>query len=129
MNYEKESYKNKMENIEEVNLNKDFELLTLLDSLQEQIKYYKNLDLKVSKLEDELYQKQHIKESQEDLFIQIDHFQKILDINSKKYQKLYDEYQNIIGEMEEILSSLNKYKKLCKEQNKEILRAIEILKN
>ena len=118
-----------MENIEEVNLNKDFELLTLLDSLQEQIKYYKNLDLKVSKLEDELYQKQHIKESQEDLFIQIDHFQKILDINSKKYQKLYDEYQNIIGEMEEILSSLNKYKKLCKEQNKEILRAIEILKN
>ena len=129
MNYEKESYKNKMENIEEVNLNKDFELLTFLDSLQEQIKYYKNLDIKVSKLEDELYQKQHIKESQEDLFIQIDHFQKILDINSKKYQKLYDEYQNIIGEMEEILSSLNKYKKLCKEQNKEILRAIEILKN
>ena len=76
MNYQKESDKNNEEYIEDLNLTKDIEMLTLLDSLQEQLKFYKNIEIKLAKLELELYEKNHIKESQEDLFIQIDHFKK-----------------------------------------------------
>ena len=68
------------------------------------------------------------KESQSDLIIQINELQNVIIQKSNDYKLLSFEYENIKREMDLTLNSLKEYKKLTFEQNKEILRAMKIIK-
>jgi hypothetical protein len=104
------------------------DLLLLLDALQ--LKIAEN-ELKLEQCE-ELIDSKNLyecdKASQEDLIIQINELQNQLIQKSKDYELLNFEYENIKKEMDLTVNSLKEFKRISNEQNKQILRAMEIIK-
>ena len=108
--------------------NQDHDLLLLLDALQ--LKVAEN-SLKIDHYEELIDSKtlyECNKESQADLIIQINELQNVLIKKTKDYELLNLEYENIKNEMDLTLNSLKEFKRISIEQNKQILRAMEIIK-
>ncbi len=109
-------------------LNHEEDLIMLLDALQMKIKENKSELEKLKPLEGLEDNNNFHKESQSDLIIQINELQNVIIKKSNDYKLLSFEYENIKREMDLTLNSLKEYKKLTFEQNKEILRAMKIIK-
>lgn len=109
-------------------LNHEEDLIMLLDALQMKIKENKSELEKLKPLEGLEDNNNFHKESQSDLIIQINELQNVIIQKSNDYKLLSFEYENIKREMDLTLNSLKEYKKLTFEQNKEILRAMKIIK-
>ena len=109
-------------------LNHEEDLIMLLDALQMKIKKNKSELEKLKPLEGLEDNNNFHKESQSDLIIQINELQNVIIQKSNDYKLLSFEYENIKREMDLTLNSLKEYKKLTFEQNKEILRAMKIIK-
>ena len=109
-------------------LNHEEDLILLLDALQMKLKENKSELEKLKPLEGLEDNNNFHKESQSDLIIQINELQNVIIQKSNDYKLLSFEYENIKREMDLTLNSLKEYKKLTFEQNKEILRAMQIIK-
>lgn len=121
--------KNKSENknIPEIDIDHN-DLFVLLDFLQEKVKKLNQKEKEFEKFTEKIYDYNFEKQSTIDLFDQINHLQNVLLQKSKEYDSLKFQYNSLIKEVAIIYETLDKYKKLSNEQNKEILRAIDLIK-
>jgi len=121
--------KNKSENNKKPEINTDHnDLLLLLDFLQEKVKKLEKKEIESEELKETIYDYNFEKQSTIDLFDQINHVQNLLLEKIKEYDSLKFQYKSLIKEVSIIYETLDKYKKLSIEQNKEILRAIHLIK-
>lgn len=121
--------KNKFENKKIPESDKDHnDLFLLLDFLQEELKKSKEKEKEYEKYKELTYNYEFHKQSTLDLFEQINHVQDLLFKKIKEYDSLKFKYKNLINEVSIISKTLDRYKKLSNEQNKEILRAIDLIK-
>ena len=104
------------------------DLFILLDFLQEKVKKLDQKEKEFEEMEEQFYDYNFEKKSTMDLFDQINHVQNLLLQKIKEYDSLKFQYKSLIKEVSIIYESLDKYKKLSIEQNKEILRAIHLIK-
>ncbi len=121
--------KNKSENNKKPEINTDHnDLFLLLDFLQEKVKKFDQKEKEFEELQEKIYDYNFEKESTIDLFEQINHVQTLLLQKIKEYDSLKFQYNSLIKEVSIIYETLDKYKKISIEQNKEILRAIDLIK-
>ena len=121
--------KNKSENNKKPEINTDHnDLFLLLDFLQEKVKKLDQKEKEFEEFQEKIYDYNFEKQSTLDLFDQINHVQNLLLQKIKEYDSLRFQYNSLIKEVAIIYEALDKYKKLSIEQNKEILRAIHLIK-
>ena len=121
--------KNKSENNKKPEINADQnDLFLLLDFLQEKVKKLDQKEKEFEEFQEKIYDCNFEKQSTLDLFDQINHLQNLLHQKFKEYESLKFQYNSLIKEVSIIYETLDKYKKLSIEQNKEILRAIDLIK-
>ena len=121
--------KNKSENNKKPEINTDHnDLFLLLDFLQEKVKKLDQKEKEFEEFQEKIYDYNFEKQSTLDLFDQINHLQNLLHQKFKEYESLKFQYNNLIKEVSIIYKTLDKYKKISIEQNKEILRAIDLIK-
>ena len=121
--------KNKSENNKKPEINTDHnDLFLLLDFLQEKVKKLDQKEKEFEEFQEKIYDYNFEKQSTLDLFDQINHVQNLLDQKIKEYESLKFQYNSLIKEVSIIYETLDKYKKISIEQNKEILRAIDLIK-
>ena len=121
--------KNKSENNKKPEINTDHnDLFLLLDFLQEKVKKLDQKEKEFEEFQEKIYDYNFEKQSTLDLFDQINHVQNLLHQKIKEYESLKFQYNSLIKEVSIIYETLDKYKKISIEQNKEILRAIDLIK-
>ena len=121
--------KNKSENNKKPEINTDHDdLFLLLDFLQEKVKKLDQKEKEFKEFQEKIYDYNFEKQSTLDLFDQINHVQNLLYQKIKEYESLKFQYNSLIKEVSIIYETLDKYKKISIEQNKEILRAIDLIK-
>ena len=121
--------KNKSENNKNPEIDTDHnDLFILLDFLQEKVKKLDQKEKEFEELQEKIYDYNFDKQSTIDLFEQINHVQNLLFQKINEYDSLKFQYNSLIKEVSIIYETLDKYKKLSIEQNKEILRAIDLIK-
>ena len=121
--------KNKSENNKKPEINTDHDdLFLLLDFLQEKVKKLDQKEKEFQEFQEKIYDYNFEKQSTIDLFDQINHVQNLLHQKIKEYESLKFQYNSLIKEVSIIYETLDKYKKISIEQNKEILRAIDLIK-
>lgn len=121
--------KNKSENKKILEIDTDHsDLFFLLDFLQEKVKKLENKEKEFEDLKEKTYDYNFEKQSTIDLFDQINHVQNLLLKKINEYESLKLQYKSLIKEVSIIYENLDKYKKLSIEQNKEIVRAINLIK-
>ncbi len=121
--------KNKSENNKKPEINTDHDdLFLLLDFLQEKVKKLDQKEKEFQEFQEKIYDYNFEKQSTLDLFDQINHVQNLLHQKIKEYESLKFQYNSLIKEVSIIYETLDKYKKISIEQNKEILRAIDLIK-
>ncbi len=121
--------KNKSENNKKPEINTDYnDLFLLLDFLQEKVKKLDQKEKEFEEFQEKIYDYNFEKQSTLDLFDQINHVQNLLHQKIKEYDSLKFQYNSLIKEVSIIYETLDKYKKISIEQNKEILRAIDLIK-
>ena len=121
--------KNKSENNKKPEINADQnDLFLLLDFLQEKVKKLDQKEKEFEEFQEKIYDYNFEKQSTLDLFDQINHVQNLLHQKIKEYESLKFQYNSLIKEVSIIYETLDKYKKISIEQNKEILRAIDLIK-
>ena len=121
--------KNKSENNKKPEINTDHnDLFILLDFLQEKVKKLDQKEKEFEEFQEKIYDYNFEKQSTLDLFDQINHVQNLLHQKIKEYDSLKFQYNSLIKEVSIIYETLDKYKKISIEQNKEILRAIDLIK-
>ena len=121
--------KNKSENNKKPEINTDHDdLFLLLDFLQEKVKKLDQKEKEFEEFQEKIYDYNFEKQSTLDLFDQINHVQNLLHQKIKEYDSLKFQYNSLIKEVSIIYETLDKYKKISIEQNKEILRAIDLIK-
>ena len=104
------------------------DLFLLIDFLQEKVKKLNQKEKEFEKLKEKIYDYNFEKQSTIDLFDQINHVQNLLLQKIKEYDSLKFQYNSLIKEVSIIYEALDKYKNLSIEQNKEILRAIDLIR-
>ena len=104
------------------------DLFLLIDFLQDKVIKLEAKEKEFVKLKEKLYDFDFEKQSSIDLLNQLNHLQNLLFEKSKDYDKLKFQHKSLIKEVEIIYETLNKYKNLSIEQNKQILRAINLIK-
>ena len=120
---------NKSENNKNTEIHKDHnDLFLLLDFLQEKVKKLDQKEKEFEEFQEKIYDYNFEKQSTLDLFDQINHVQNLLLQKIKEYDSLKFQYNSLIKEVSIIYETLDKYKKVSIEQNKEILRAIDLIK-
>ncbi len=119
--------KSENKNIPEIDTD-DNDLFLLLDFLQEKLKKLDKKEKEFEEFKEKIYDYNFEKQSTIDLFEQMNHVQNLLLLKIKEYDSLNFQYKSLIKEVSIIYETLDKYKKLTIEQNKEILRAIHLIK-
>ena len=120
---------NQSENNKKPEIDTDHDdLFLLLDFLQEKVKKLDQKEKEFEEFEEKIYDYNFEKQSTIDLFDQINHVQNLLLQKIQEYDTLKFQYNSLIKEVSIIYDTLDKYKKLSIEQNKEILRAIDLIK-
>ena len=115
------------------------DLFLQIDFLQEKLVKFEDNEAEVlkmtEKLEEEVMKRKNIleeidfyKQSTIDLINQMNHVQNLLLKKIKDYDSLKLENNYLVKEVSMIYDNLDKYKILSVEQNKEILRAIKLIK-
>ena len=104
------------------------DLFLLIDFLQEKLKKLDQKEKEFEKFQEKIYDYNFEKQSTIDLFDQINHVQNLLLQKIKEYDSLKFQYNSLIKEVSIIYEALDKYKNLSIEQNKEILRAIDLIR-
>jgi len=131
-----EKFENK--NMTELDVNEK-DLFLQIDFLQERLVEFEDNEKEVvkmkEKLEEEVMKRKKIleeinfyRESTTDLINQMNHVQNLLLKKIKDYDSLKLQNNYLIKEVSMIYDNLDKYKILSVEQNKQILRAIKLIK-
>ena len=96
--------------------------------VKEKVNKLKAKEKEVVKLKKKLHYFDFERRINIDLLNQLNHLQNLMLEKSKDYDKIKLQHKSLIKEVEIIYETLNTYKNLSIEQNKQILRAINLIK-